>query len=285
MEEFATNPVAEGESAQGAEVAPEAEEQTEGEVEGSEAEEDPEQPEDDTEEVEFDGQTYRIPKALKDSFLRQADYTRKTQEVAEQRRALEQQQQQLAQQVQAHQEHIKEVARLYALDEQLEQFSRVNWQQLNEQDPSQAQALWFQYQQLKDNRSALAGQLQQKEQQRAIEAQQAAAKRLEEAQAVLKRDIPGWGPELANKVKDYALSQGLTEQELSGVTDPKFVKILHDAYVGRQLREKQRAPRPQPQNPVPQVGASRANAAKDPRRMSTAEWMEWRNKQVARKGR
>ena len=48
------------------------------------------QPEDDTEEVDWDGAKYRVPKPLKDALLRQADYTRKTQELADQRRTVEQ---------------------------------------------------------------------------------------------------------------------------------------------------------------------------------------------------
>lgn len=36
---------------------------------------------DDTEEVEHDGQVYRIPRALKGAFLMHGDYTRKTQEL------------------------------------------------------------------------------------------------------------------------------------------------------------------------------------------------------------
>ena len=42
---------------------------------------------DDSEEVEHEGQKYRIPKALKSALMMNADYTRKTQEVAEQRPA------------------------------------------------------------------------------------------------------------------------------------------------------------------------------------------------------
>lgn len=40
--------------------------------------------------VEVDGKTYKVQSEAKDGYLRQSDYTRKTQEVAEQRRALEQ---------------------------------------------------------------------------------------------------------------------------------------------------------------------------------------------------
>jgi hypothetical protein len=40
-------------------------------------------------EVEYDGKTYLLPLELKDALLRQADYTRKAQEVAESRRRLQ----------------------------------------------------------------------------------------------------------------------------------------------------------------------------------------------------
>jgi hypothetical protein len=53
---------------------------------------------DDSEEVDYEGEKYKLPKKLKDALLRQQDYTQKTQQVAEQRRAIEAQ----AQQVQQH---------------------------------------------------------------------------------------------------------------------------------------------------------------------------------------
>src|SRR5947199_238059 len=40
-------------------------------------------------EVEYGGKTYTLPAELKDALLRQADYTRKTQEVAQGRKALD----------------------------------------------------------------------------------------------------------------------------------------------------------------------------------------------------
>ena len=52
----------------------------EGEAEESEPE---------TTETEIDGVKYTIPAALKDSFLMQGDYTRKTQELAAERKALD----------------------------------------------------------------------------------------------------------------------------------------------------------------------------------------------------
>ena len=244
----------------------------------------PTPPVDDTEEVEYEGQKYAIPKALKPALMMNADYTRKTQEVAEQRRALEAQQQQLAQQAQSQQEYLQDAAKVVALDDQIKQFEQVDWNALNQQDPAKAQQLWMTYSQLKDSRADVLGQLQQKEQQRALDSQQRLAKQIEESNAVLARDIKGWSPELAGKLRDFAVEKlGFSAQELGQVTDARIVKLLHRAYVGDQLVAKQMGAATQtavPQvKPVPTVG-SNAPAGKDPGRMSTDEWMKHRNEQL-----
>ena len=45
--------------------------------------------EEEAEEVDFEGKKYLVAKELKDALLRQSDYTRKTQEVAETRKQIE----------------------------------------------------------------------------------------------------------------------------------------------------------------------------------------------------
>ena len=71
------------------------------------------EPEDDSEEIEFNSKAYKLPReiasAVKDM---QKDYTVKTQAVAEQRKAFEAQ-------AQFHQENIKEVAQLEAINSSL----------------------------------------------------------------------------------------------------------------------------------------------------------------------
>ena len=44
---------------------------------------------DDSEEVEHDGHKYRVPKALKPALMMHSDYTKKTQDLAEERKALQ----------------------------------------------------------------------------------------------------------------------------------------------------------------------------------------------------
>ena len=252
--------------------------------------EDNDPPADDGEDIEHEGRTYRVPKALKDAFLRQADYTRKTQELAEQRRGFEQE----AARLQASQQaDLEGYARLVSLNDQVQAFEQLDWTALERQDPVQAQSLWRQYSQLKDGRSAMIGQLLQREDQRAFETQREAARRIDEGRAVLAREIQGWSPELASKLSDFGQREfGFTPDEIGGVLDPRMVKVLHLAYVGRQSQQKQAAARKAEAShaaqPIRQVGAqatarrpSTTEAASD--RMSTADWFRAEQERVRRK--
>ena len=62
--------------------------------------------ESDSEEIEHEGEKYRVPKALKNAFYAQADYTTKTQTLAEERRSFEAERQQLAAQQQIGRAHV-----------------------------------------------------------------------------------------------------------------------------------------------------------------------------------
>ena len=247
-------------------------------------------PTDDGEDIEHEGRTYRVPKALKDAFLRQADYTRKTQELAEQRRGFEQE----AVRMQAVQQaDLEGYARLVSLNDQLQAFEQLDWTALERQDPVQAQSLWRQYSQLKDGRSAMIGQLLQREDQRAFETQREAARRIDEGRAVLAREIQGWSPELASKLSDFGQRTfGFSPEEIGGVLDPRMVKVLHLAFVGHQSQQKQAAARKaeasQSAQPIRQVGAtanarrpSTTEAASD--RLSTADWFRAEQERVRRK--
>lgn len=275
-----------------------------GEIEGQAAPEvdqhddeiDPNAPEgeqdaqDETEEVDHDGKKFRIPKELKDSFLRQQDYTRKTQEAAEIRRAAESE----AQAAQAERtrlssmndEEIQARGQKALYEKELQQYQQVNWQQLQMQDPDGAQAAFMRYQQLKDGHQALSGHLQNMESQRALDAQRFTAKQAEEGQAILRRDIPGWGPELQQKVAAHTRSLGFSDAELAGITDPRVVKVLHQAYQASQLITKNTAKPQQPQATASTTLAARAAPNREPKNETADQWAARRNRELAeRKGR
>lgn len=241
-----------------------------------------------TEEVDWeDGKKYAVPKALKDALLRQADYTRKTQEVAAQRKELESRQEAIRQHAEWQQANIKEYARLEAITDRLSQFQNVNWAQLNQDDPVRAQALFIEKSNLESAQRELRDTLTQKQQQALWTQQQEAAKRIQEGRAALAKAIPNFTPELAKSLRDHGTSYGYTAEEIGAVDDPRAVQVLHDAYLWRQYQNKQRAAASQ--KPVQQAEPVRQVTGRKPTQpglrddLSTEEWVKRRNQQLKQK--
>ena len=181
---------------------------------------------DDAAEIEHEGQTYRVPKALKSAFLMHADYTRKTQDVAEQRRAVTERDQTLQRRAQVHFDHLTEVGRVLAHNEALAPYEQLDWQSLAAGSPDHAQALWSQYVQLRNQRDGAITHLQAKlahwQQGNAAET----ARRVGESRAVLTRDIKEWSPELYGKLKEFGVREfGFTPEEVASAIDPRLIKV------------------------------------------------------------
>ena len=263
-------------------TAPEVEESTETEETELENEE---AVEPDEEDVEYEGKQYKVPKELKDALLRQADYTRKTQEVAEARRQFEAQTQSFQQERQFHQQNMQEVAQVIAIDQQLAQFSQVDWNALADADPAQAVKLDRQFRDLQAQRAQIEYQVTQKQSEFAQRQQQEAARQLEEGRRVLEREIPGWGAEKAQELFLFGKNYGIPEQLLGTLNMPVLVKALHDLKQFHQLKEKAttKPKAPVQEKPVTRIAASKASGAIDPDRMSPDQWLKWREGQLRTK--
>jgi hypothetical protein len=238
----------------------------------------------DEEEVDYEGEKFVVPKKLKDALLRQSDYTRKTQEVAAQRQAIEQERAEFQQKAQFHQEYLEELTQARAIAQQIEQFKAINWDALDEQDPAQARRLERQYRNLQEQQSDLSRRVAEKGQQKSMQEQQQAAKQLQEGAEVLRREIRDWSPEKATVLTDYAVSYGFPKEQIAKVSNPLFVKLLNDSHTLAQLR-KQAVTKPKPEAqeaPVTRITASKAVANKDPDKMSMSEWTKWREAQIKR---
>lgn len=192
--------------------------------------------------VEHQGKTYRIPKALKPALMMQADYTRKTQELAESRRALDAERQAHAQDSQARdrflEDHHGEVARHTALSHQLAAFADVDWQGLQAQDPQQAAELWQSYNAMHAERQALGEGLTFAQEQRQAIDRQAFAQAVDHCHAVLAREVEGWSPQVGAELGDFGRQVfGFSADELNQVTDPRMIKVLHLARLGQQAQQ------------------------------------------------
>jgi hypothetical protein len=171
------------------------------------------------------------------------DYTQKTQKLAEDRKAVETQAQALkaqeqafTQQVQVQSALVQDVAKVSAIDLQLGQYQNVDWQNLSNTDPVEAQKLFFAYTQLKTQREQAVAEVSKKQQAFSELQNQSRAKQVELGRQVLEKEIPGWGPELAKSLVATGKEYGFNDNELSSLTDPRAVKLLHDAAQWRKLQ-------------------------------------------------
>lgn len=189
--------------------------------------------------IEHDGKQYQVPKAIKAGIMMQADYTRKTQEVAEQRKELESRSQQIAQQSQASEEELTARASLIGVNQALQQYSQVNWDQLEQQDPIAAQTHWRKYQTLQQQQQQIQSGLSALGEQRSLQAQQETAKRVEETRQFAQKEIRGWTPELDTKMTEFAVKElGFDRAALGNAINPQVYRAMYLAYLGQQTLNK-----------------------------------------------
>ena len=172
------------------------------------------------------------------------DYTQKTQQVAEQRKELEAYAQQIQMQEQAFHEQmqlnnvlIEDVAKITSLDQQLNQYANVNWNQLSDNDFVEAQKLFFTYNQLQQERSQLVSQFEAKKQQVVQKQTQLMSEKIAQGKEILAKEIPNWSPETNQALLSTGKDYGFSDAELNSIVDPRHVKVLHDAMQWRKLQQ------------------------------------------------
>lgn len=244
-------------------------------------------PTDDTEEIEYEGNRYKVPKPLAKGVMLQADYTKKTQEVAEIRRAAEAEKARIVEEQKAFQEDRQEHVQAYALWQQLEQFKNVNWQQLDSEDPLQAQQLFRQYTMLRDAHRDIVGKLQSKQMQRKSVAEAEQAKLRDQTRATLAKEIPNWSPKAEQELTEYALKHGYKAEEVKAAldSDARPFKFLHKALLWDQHVERTRKAATQPPSaePVKAVGTNRSVPQGLHDKLSIDEWVRRRSAEVKRR--
>ena len=247
----------------------------------------PDEPEEELDETEYEGKTYKVPKEIKDALLRQSDYTRKTQELAEIRKAAELERQSITTAKEADEAADELKSDLRTVDKALKSFENVDWAKFAADSPAQAQAYMLQYQQLQMQRQQLSGGLEQLEHTSRTSREQAHSAALAQAKADLLQAMPDFTQELAVKITQSTVSAyGFSPEELSRVSDPRQVRILRDAMMWRESQAKaKQAAKPTPATePVRTVRAS-SKATVNPDKMTTAQWMEYERNRIAKKGK
>ncbi len=173
-------------------------------------------------EVDYEGAKVKVPSKVKDALLRQADYTRKTQEVAEVRRTAERELAMVRQQMQLSAQLAPAMGQLANMDAQLRQIHEQLSPDLEVNDPLRYSTLGTKLNTLLMQRQQFAQGLQQHHMQLMQNMQQGQSKMLQErAQAELpkvKAVIKDFSPETGKELLEYAKNTGYSQEEIESIS-------------------------------------------------------------------
>ena len=162
-----------------------------------------------------------------------ADYTKKTQEVAEQRKAVEAEQQAI---IEAKQVRDTYSQRLQAIEQFLtgNEDSPEDLAAMKENDPIGYAVKVAEATEKKEQLAQVRAEQQRLAQQQQAEQQQEMAKFVQQEATKLSQILPEFsdpakGENLRNEIRNYGKSVGFTDNELAQVYDSRHVLILHKA--------------------------------------------------------
>ena len=189
--------------------------------------------------VKVDGKDVEVTQEeLLAGYSRQADYTRKSQVLSEQRQKADLE---LAATQQERQRYLSQLEQFNTqADSKINELAKTDWTQLKEEDPTEYMLKRDQYRELQDNKRMVEEEqknLQLKSQQ---ENQAKWQEELGRQQEIMVQRLPEWtdpdkGPKLKQNIKSFAVKKGFTEQEVSSLIDARSVDVLHKAMLYENL--------------------------------------------------
>tara|TARA_R110001632_G_scaffold675_7_gene2425 strand:+ start:2370 stop:3389 length:1020 start_codon:yes stop_codon:yes gene_type:complete len=235
--------------------------------------------------IEVGGEEKTIEE-LRSGFLRQKDYTRKTQELAEHRKAVEAKDQEMDR------ERAEYAQLLPAMAERINQAAEQepDWDTLYDADPVMAAKAERQWRKQQEGRVA---QLQavQAEQQRMhqiaqTKQQQMQQSYLEQQRHVLPDIIPEWRDNKvaateATQIRDFLINEGFTEQDVSGMSNATLVKLARKAMLYDRGETRANEVKAKPKKPRTKTLKSGSRASQ-PKRVSAAQEAQNRARKTGR---
>ena len=215
---------------------------------------------------------------------RDAVFTRKTQELAEVRKGLEQRQQRLDSVVQQGEALVQALT-----DEFQAEFKDVNWGELAANDPAEYVRKQHALSQRQGKLQAALYRLNEAKTLQSTTSQQATQERLREEQAALVSKLPEWKDaakyaQESAEISKFLSDAGYSPEEVAGVTDHRAVLLARDAMLWRKQQAKlpksatvTKAPQPVPKAPT------RAPGQKALADMNDREFAEYRKRQIAQR--
>ena len=236
--------------------------------------------------IKVDGEELEVGiEELKNGYQRQADYTRKSQALAEQRKETEA--------IQSERQRLEQERQMYAnglqmLQEQqnskLQEFEGINWEELKSEDPYQYMLKKDEYRDAQEKVQNVQQQQILIQQERAEEAQKARAHFVQQEYNRLVEALPEWKDKnstVKKDVQEYAKSVGFLPEEINQLADHRSVLVIKKAMEYDKLTTKV-APKKKAVKKVPKVQKSgRGNSKED----SAAEAIKKKRARLQKSGK
>ena len=181
--------------------------------------------------IKVDGKDVEVTlDELQAGYSRQADYTRKSQVLAEQRKQADEE---LAATQQERQRYLSQLEQFNTqADSKINELKSTDWTKLKEEDPTEYMLKRDQYRELQENKRTVEEEqknLQYKSQQ---EQQAKWQEELGRQQEIMAQRLPEWndptkGAKLKQDIKSFAVKTGFSEQEVDSLIDARSVDVLH----------------------------------------------------------
>lgn len=235
--------------------------------------------------LEVDGEETTVEE-LRNGYLRQKDYTRKTQELAESRKAMQ------AELAELDRERAEYAQLLPAMAERIEQAAEQepDWDKLYDTDPTMAAKAERQWRKQQDERQAqLQAVKAEQDRMRQIaehKNQQLQQQYLQQQREILPEVIPEWRDRKvaaaeATQIRDFLLGEGFTEQDVGGMTNATLVKLARKAMLYDRGENRANQVKAKPKKPATKTLKSGSRATQ-PKRASPAHEAQKRARQTGR---
>lgn len=251
------------------------------------------------EELEVDGKLYRVPKEIAPHVMKNADYTQKTQALAEQRRAWEaeaaERQEAIERESTVFESLKTQEAQRIAIEGRIAALRAVNISSLPPQDQlrynNELMQLQWAHQEIRGVIDQQRGELDSERERQAANAWNKAVQTLSQPDEKL-----GWNGRFdeatqARLVEIARNELGVPQHRLQATfSDPIAVKALNLVAIGLETLKKQKAalsakPKAPEAKPVPTVTGGKAKGSVDPDKMPMDQWVKFERQRMAKQQR
>jgi hypothetical protein len=181
--------------------------------------------------VKVDGEEVEVNlDELRNGYQRQADYTRKSQSLAEQRKAYEANLQAVTQEREQYSQLLGNMAQNQ--NAELSRYADINWADLKDTDPMEYMEKRLEYQEAKEKISELQNERVRVQQQNETDMGQMLQEKLQKEAELLSKALPEYtepGSTFKDEVRNYALNLGFSPQDIDGIADHRVILVLHKA--------------------------------------------------------